>query len=244
MKSLPYHGKFQISQEYMKPNTFYVCGYHLGMDLVGLDNKIIYAINDGNVVNITYTGAFGKSIVVQMSDGYYVRYSHLSSVNVSLGQSVRGGATVIGIEGNSGNVYGSGDTRHLDIRISKYPYHTDNTRDYINIAEYLNIPNQRVVVDRNYVVTKGEFNLMAKVPCVAFFNNGSIDENAANIIANHFGGIAVPHGSFTTNVIEEVFDKKFSVGSTTKPTNDTKCIVGTDRLHTFYLALVECGFSK
>lgn len=137
----PYKGRYVVTQTYLNKSSRYTSGYHLGIDLVGLDDKDIYAIRSGVVQVITNNDAYGQTVVAKMDNGLYSRYSHLDEVYVKIGQKIAEGITKIGIEGKSGFVVGTGDLRHLDLRISRYPYHTNSVFDYYNPADYLGIPN-------------------------------------------------------------------------------------------------------
>ena len=67
-------------------------------------------------------GWYGNSVVIDHGDGYYTRYSHLSSVIVKVGDTVTKGQK-LGVIGNTGNSYGA----HLDFTI----YHdTDGCGTY------------------------------------------------------------------------------------------------------------------
>ena len=128
-KGLPYKSKFIVTQVFLNPNDRYASGYHLGIDLVGLEDKTIYAVRDGKIIYVGYDSGYGNSVVVQQNDGFYCRYSHLESIRVDNNQYVTGGKTVVGAEGSTGNVSGGNDPRHLDLKISRKPYHTDNIDD-------------------------------------------------------------------------------------------------------------------
>jgi len=65
----------------------------------------VHAVGLGTVVETGWGGAYGNQIVVRMNDGTYTQYGHLSSVFVSVGQTVTPGQ-VIGLSGATGNVTG------------------------------------------------------------------------------------------------------------------------------------------
>ncbi|CAM5457066.1 Peptidoglycan DD-metalloendopeptidase family protein OS=Streptomyces tendae OX=1932 GN=GUR47_02685 PE=4 SV=1 [Streptomyces tendae] len=58
-------------------------------------------------------GAYGNQVVIQLADGHYAQYAHLSSLSVSAGQSVTAGQQV-GLSGATGNV--TGPHLHFEIR--------------------------------------------------------------------------------------------------------------------------------
>ena len=53
----------------------------------------IYSIKKGNVIKIERNGteAYGNYIIIQDDAGNYVRYAHLESVSVEIGQKVNQG---------------------------------------------------------------------------------------------------------------------------------------------------------
>lgn len=58
-------------------------------------------------------GAYGNQVVIQLADGHYAQYAHLSSLSVSAGQAVTEGQQV-GLSGATGNV--TGPHLHFEIR--------------------------------------------------------------------------------------------------------------------------------
>ncbi len=82
--------------------------YHIGIDIYGT-NGTVYAASGGKVVaaSSSNSGANGRYIIIQHTISgktVYSFYAHLSSMNVSVGQTVEKG-TKIGVAGGSG--YGS-----------------------------------------------------------------------------------------------------------------------------------------
>lgn len=225
----PYKGRFQVSQTFLNRNTHYTSGYHLGIDLVGLDNeKRIYPIRSGIVYSITSNDAFGNSVVVKMDNGLYCRYSHLSKISVNKNQRVSEGLTQIGIEGDTGSVYGYGDLRHLDLRISKYPYHTNNTRDYINPAEFLGFPNILY-----YTVTqKGD-----KMEHLIIANN-EVDKRAAEYLADYLKAPIISRENATSELLKYV-NKIYEIGGSQYISGSIH-ISGSNRFDTARKVLAEC----
>ena len=72
------------------------------------------AAASGTVVEVTSGGAYGNHVVIEHEDGYYTSYSHLSSVNVEVGEEVTAGEKV-GEVGSTGNSTGS----HLHFEVSQ-----------------------------------------------------------------------------------------------------------------------------
>lgn len=73
---------------------------------------VVFAEGKYKVGNANDGGGYGNSIVIDHGDGYYTRYSHLSSVNVKVGDTVTKGQK-IGVMGSTGNSTGT----HLDFTI-------------------------------------------------------------------------------------------------------------------------------
>ena len=225
MINLPYRRKFVVSQIFLNPNSKYVSGVHLGVDLVGLEDKVIYAIQNGKVIDTGYNSKFGFSVVIKQIDGLFCRYSHLQTISVKSEQNVSGGETTIGIEGKTGNVYGGEDPRHLDLRISQLPYHSNNIDDYINPCEYLGFPNRL-----NYGVTPGGIN-MTEVNNVIMCKS-EIDQRAAGYLADHLNCKVIEFDLLPSEVIDQVFENVYVIGSPDKPVSKAVNIFGNDRYHT------------
>lgn len=235
----PYKGRFVISQTFLNKNTYYSSGYHLGIDLVGLDDKRIYSVSSGYVYDITTTGAFGNSVVVKMTNGLYCRYSHLSQINVKKGEYVREGAYQIGVQGRSGSVYSNngGDPSHLDLRISKYSHHTDNTNDYINPAEYLGFPNQL-----NYIVNPKKEDDVVIFKNVIIVKEG-IDEKSAGLLENKLNAPVILSKyieGLTTKQIENIAENIYQVGFADKICEKAKVICGSNRWTTAEEVIKRC----
>ena len=90
--------------------------YHLGVDLVGTGNKLLYPVNSGTVVYVKYNnGSYGTHLLVNHGNGVWSLYAHMSKVYVKEGQVVNKD-TILGVEGSTGNSTGS--HVHLEIRKS------------------------------------------------------------------------------------------------------------------------------
>ena len=110
----------------------YATGKHGGIDLVGVEDKTIYAIAGGSVIRANFdpTG-WGNYVVIRQEDGYYCIYAHLAKISVKLREKVDAGQE-IGIEGATGNVTGS----HLHLELRKEygdRYSTMNPATYLQI---------------------------------------------------------------------------------------------------------------
>ena len=90
--------------------------YHLGVDLVGTGNKLLYPVNRGTVVYVKYNnGGYGTHLLINHGNGVWSLYAHMSKVYVKAGQEVNKD-TILGVEGSTGNSTGS--HVHLEIRKS------------------------------------------------------------------------------------------------------------------------------
>ena len=91
--------------------------FHHGTDWAGEkpgSKPDIQNITAGKVVWAGNAGGYGKTVLVQNPDGYTVRYAHLDSIDVKVGDQVPAGGK-IGVMGSTGNVTGT----HLDMVVSK-----------------------------------------------------------------------------------------------------------------------------
>lgn len=221
---LPYKKSFIISQTFLNPNSRYASGFHLGVDLVGLEEKIIYAIQNGTVVFAGFEGGFGNTVVIRQMDQYYTRYSHLESIAVKINQPVISGLTKIGTEGQSGFVYGGSNPRHLDLRISKISTHTDQINQYINPCDYLGIPNEL------YFVNQGGLIMNKKETIILYYSD--IDKRAALYLSNYLHCAAIDFSLLPPEIIDQAFKNIYVIGTEQKPVSRAVNIFGVDRYQT------------
>lgn len=81
-----------ITQAFHNPDGRYGLGYHTGVDLGAANGSPVGSVTAGVVVDIDGAGpAYTHSVSVQHPDGVYTLYAHMSSVSVSVGQSVSAG---------------------------------------------------------------------------------------------------------------------------------------------------------
>lgn len=135
---MPYLKDFRVSKLYgtpPPPGMTYSAGKHPGIDLVGVTDKVVRAVNNGTVykAGIDYDG-WGKYIVVKQDDGYYAIYCHLQNAYKSAGGTVRAG-DMLGIEGSTGKSTGS----HLHFELRK---NYSDKYSTIDPAHYLGIENK------------------------------------------------------------------------------------------------------
>jgi murein DD-endopeptidase MepM/ murein hydrolase activator NlpD len=80
-------------------------GYHLGLDIAGIPGQAVLATADGIVQSASYSGDYGKLIVLQHEFGLVTRYAHLSRMAVKPGSRVKRG-DVVGHVGATGRATG------------------------------------------------------------------------------------------------------------------------------------------
>ncbi len=102
-----------VSTAYKTAGSMWSSGYHTGVDFVVPTGTSLKAVGAGTVVSAGWGGAYGNQVVIQLADGHYAQYAHLSSLSVSAGQNVSAGQQ-IGLSGATGNV--TGPHLHFEIR--------------------------------------------------------------------------------------------------------------------------------
>ncbi len=102
-----------VGTPYHQSGSMWSSGYHTGTDFVVPTGTSLKAVGAGTVVSAGWGGAYGNQVVIQLTDGHYAQYAHLSSLSVSAGQSVTAGQQV-GLSGATGNV--TGPHLHFEIR--------------------------------------------------------------------------------------------------------------------------------
>lgn len=92
--------------------------YHMALDITSPVGTPIVAGQDGTIVRVstgTWDSGYGTNIEIDGGNGYMSHYAHMSGVNVSVGQQVSAGKTVIGWVGLTGRTTGA----HLHFEIRK-----------------------------------------------------------------------------------------------------------------------------
>ncbi|MFS1516889.1 peptidoglycan DD-metalloendopeptidase family protein [Bacillus sp. SCS-151] len=87
---------------------------HKGMDIARPSNYTIKAADNGVVEFAGWDGGYGNRIVINHNNGIKTTYSHLSSISVSVGQTIEKGRK-IGMMGSTGNSTGT----HLHFEVYK-----------------------------------------------------------------------------------------------------------------------------
>ncbi|MBL1100469.1 M23 family metallopeptidase [Streptomyces coffeae] len=110
----PISGSY-VSTAYKASSGLWSSGSHTGIDFHAASGTSVHAVGSGEVVEAGWGGSYGNNIVIKMKDGTYTQYGHLSSINVSVGQTVTPGQQ-IGLSGATGNV--TGPHLHFEARTS------------------------------------------------------------------------------------------------------------------------------
>ncbi|MEJ2673074.1 MAG: M23 family metallopeptidase [Deltaproteobacteria bacterium] len=87
---------------------------HLGVDLASLVNSPIHAANNGVVVYADPLGIYGNTVILDHGLGVFSCYSHMSKIDVKLGDQVQKGA-LLGQTGATG--LAAGDHLHFAINL-------------------------------------------------------------------------------------------------------------------------------
>lgn len=83
--------------------------YHMALDIAAPYGTPIVAARSGRVVKElagTWDGGYGTNIYIDNGEGFETHYAHMSGFNVSVGDNVEGGKTVIGWIGMTGRTTG------------------------------------------------------------------------------------------------------------------------------------------
>ena len=99
---------------------------HKGIDIARPSDKTIKAADNGVVVSAGWDGGYGNKIVIDHQNGLRTLYGHMSSINVTVGQTVSKG-TAIGVMGATGDATGV----HLHFEVYK-------NGSLVNPLSYLN----------------------------------------------------------------------------------------------------------
>ncbi|TDU05749.1 murein DD-endopeptidase MepM/ murein hydrolase activator NlpD [Streptomyces sp. 846.5] len=106
-----------MSEAYGVVNSEYAAGYHTGTDFAVDAGTDVLAVGDGTVVSADRRTCYGNTVVVELPDGRYALYAHLSAFEVTAGQQVRAGQRVAR-SGDTGN--STGPHLHFEIRTADY----------------------------------------------------------------------------------------------------------------------------
>jgi murein DD-endopeptidase MepM/ murein hydrolase activator NlpD len=98
-------------------------GWHHGVDIAVPVGTPIHAMRGGTVTFAGVMGGYGNVVILRHGRGTSSVYAHLSRIDVTRGQPVRGRA-VIGLSGRSGNATGP----HLHFEIVRHGQSDDPVR--------------------------------------------------------------------------------------------------------------------
>jgi len=108
--------------------TQFASWYHEALDLAAPYGTPIVAAKSGTVAEANtggYNYGYGNDVVIDHGDGYKTLYAHMEAVNVTAGQQVVGGSTVIGWIGMTGRTTGPHvhfELRQNNVTINPLPY--------------------------------------------------------------------------------------------------------------------------
>jgi|GEM_PF-197393 len=88
---------------------------HGAIDIPAAYGTSIYASNSGTVVVAEYHYSYGNYVVIDHGSSMTTLYAHMSSTDVSMGQSVKKGDRIGGV-GSTG--YSDGNHLHFEVRVS------------------------------------------------------------------------------------------------------------------------------
>ncbi len=93
--------------------------YHTALDIAAPYGTPIVAAHNGTVTEVhtgTYDYGYGNNVYISNGNGIISHYAHMEAVNVSPGQQVVGGSTVIGWIGLTGRT--TGPHVHFEIKVN------------------------------------------------------------------------------------------------------------------------------
>jgi murein DD-endopeptidase MepM/ murein hydrolase activator NlpD len=98
--------------------------FHTGIDLSATSGTPVHAAADGIISFASWSGGFGKLVIVDHGNGMQTFYAHLSSFSVLPGQEIRLGQ-VVGRSGGTGHA--TGPHLHYEVHVggtpvNPYPY--------------------------------------------------------------------------------------------------------------------------
>lgn len=102
---------------------------HTGVDVRASYGTAVWAAESGTVILAGWNGGYGNCVMINHGNGYTTLYGHMSSISVSVGQTVNRGQTV-GYVGSTGN--STGPHLHFEVRASS----TGGTIDPMSFSYY------------------------------------------------------------------------------------------------------------
>ncbi|MGN1188491.1 MAG: M23 family metallopeptidase, partial [Lachnospiraceae bacterium] len=108
------------------PTSGQANSFHTGVDLYVPTGTAVKASCGGTVTLAGWNGGYGLCVDISHGNGLVTRYGHLSSIEVSVGQTVTQGQR-IALSGATGNV--TGPHLHFEVRLWDNP---KNPFEYLN----------------------------------------------------------------------------------------------------------------
>ncbi len=118
LKNAQVESKFADFRSYKYNGKIVDKEYHLGYDLAVRKHYPINSSNSGEVVFAGNMGIYGNTVIIDHGFGIFTLYSHMSSMDVKIGDTVKKGE-VIGKTGETGMA--GGDHLHFGIYVSGVP---------------------------------------------------------------------------------------------------------------------------
>jgi len=206
----PYRANYKVTQPFGENG-------HRGIDLsaaFGVGDMTIVAVQSGRCIKAGWdNGGYGFCVVIVDAANRYWIYAHLSKVLVNADTNINIGDT-IGIEGNSGNSFGS----HLHLEVRQNGWNRGNVS--LNVASILGIPNVRGIVS-NTANTPTPVQNLTSNPSTGFTFSYNVREDVKELqkILNSKGFSLVVDGKFGNQTLTAL--KKYTIeindkGSLTK----------------------------
>lgn len=128
-----FKGAFRVTSPYGERIINGVREFHKGIDLVGLEDTVVYAVSAGKARTAFQANGAGNYIVITMDDGRRVFYMHLKNFMISSEQYIAKGEP-IGVMGNTGNSFGA--HTHLELRVP------GTSSESLDICAFTGLPNE------------------------------------------------------------------------------------------------------
>lgn len=212
----------RITYPYGVKNNRYIKGYHTGVDMAS-DDYSIHAACPGTIIQARYAlgkgadpGGWGNYVILRAADGQHdLIHAHMSSVTISVGQSVTEG-TVLGVMGSTGQSTGP----HLHFEVRRAPWQDRRDIDPMQFLESLESEVRDVLEHAvlyfgpdDHVVSKRIAERYGNCATFARGADGSINPDALK--AKHLvvvGGPKVEHPNVTYLSGQTWFDTTAEVG--------------------------------
>ncbi|MCE2558699.1 MAG: M23 family metallopeptidase, partial [Acidobacteria bacterium] len=118
MRNTQVMDRFATRRQYLYEGRVVDTQDHLGFDLASRLQDEVPASNAGVVVFAEYLGIYGNTVVVDHGYGLMTLYSHLSRIDVEVGQEVAAGER-LGLSGETGMA--GGDHLHFAVLVGGLP---------------------------------------------------------------------------------------------------------------------------